>query len=73
MEKAIVSMVKAENQDIKNKHDAARLLIDQCQLSLINVHSSSSLLQSEIKDAPNSQVSLTLTYYTPVLFSEHGI
>ncbi len=55
MEKVIMSMVKAENQDIKNKHDIARLLIDQCQLTLINVHSSSSTLQTDIKDSPLTQ------------------
>ncbi len=56
MEKVIVSMVKAENQDIKSKHDVARLLIDHCQLTLINVHSPPSTLQTDIKDSPLTQV-----------------
>ena len=56
LEKAIVTMVRGENSDIKSKQDAARLCINQCQLVLINTYSPATLLQSEIKASPVTQV-----------------
>ena len=56
IEKAIVTMVRGENSDVKSKQDAARLCINQCQLVLINAYSPATSLQSEIKASPVTQV-----------------
>lgn len=62
LEKAIVSMVRAENADIKQKSDPARLQIQHCQLVVVHTHPSpptggAPSSSSEVKDCPLSQVS----------------
>ena len=56
LEKAIVNMVRAENSDIKQKQDQARLHIHHCQLVLVNTHSPS-INTTDVKDSPLTQVS----------------
>ena len=61
LEKAIVSMVRAENADIKQKSDPARLQIQHCQLVVVHTHPSPPTAgapssSSEVKDCPLSQV-----------------
>ena len=53
LEKAIVSLVKAENADIKQKQDMARLHIHHCQMVLVNAYNQGG---SNVKDSPLTQV-----------------
>lgn len=55
LEKSVVSMVRAENADIKAKSDPARLLIQRCQLVVINTYAPM-VHPSEVKDSPLTEV-----------------
>lgn len=55
LEKSIVSMVRGENADIKAKNDPARLLIQRCQLVVINTYAPM-VHPSDIKDSPLAEV-----------------
>ena len=56
LEKAIVNLVRAENSDIKQKQDQARLHIHHCQLVLVNTYSQTANNPTEVKDSPLTQV-----------------
>ena len=56
LEKAIVNLVRAENSDIKQKQDQARLHIHHCQLVLVNTYSQTASNPTEVKDSPLTQV-----------------
>lgn len=60
MEKAIANLVKAENTDIKQKQDMARLHINQCQLVLVNTYPLSNQ-NTSVKDSPLTQVHICLS------------
>ena len=55
LEKNMVSMVRNENADIKQKQDTARLPVQFSQLVIINTHAPT-VHTSDIKDAPLTSV-----------------
>ena len=57
LEKAIVSMVRSENVDIKQKMDPARLPIHHCQLVIVNTHPPTVQGPAAIRDSPLTQAS----------------
>lgn len=65
LERAVTNTIKSENADIKQKMDSARLPIHHCQLVIINTHTPP-LLNSDIKDAPLTQVGVQTYMYTSV-------
>ena len=56
LEKGIISMVRSENADIKQKQDPARLIINHCQLVVVNTHMPGQHPPCDIKDSPLTQV-----------------
>ena len=69
LEKAIVNLVRAENSDIKQKQDQARLHIHHCQLVLVNTYSQTANSPTEVKDSPLTQVTACSSILKNVCFS----
>ena len=69
LEKAIVNLVRAENSDIKQKQDQARLHIHHCQLVLVNTYPQTANNPTEVKDSPLTQVTAESVVKAALLFS----
>jgi hypothetical protein len=64
VEKTSLNLLRAENLDIKQKHDPARLPIQKCEVVIVNVHGSGAQCQITESPARNIASDVSISVYS---------